>query len=134
MARHTGQNLGLAIFYWTASLVFDDDGDSLKVQWMRPLDFGFLADLDLQSCFSLRTFLFHRTLTPEEHQEVFRLSDAENTVILESLLNGGLIVPKAEDKTDGPVEPRIEAGMRYHVHPLLLGPVREQLVARRMVY
>jgi hypothetical protein len=132
LARYADQNLRLAIFYWIRSLEFDDEHDIVTVRWLRPLDFSFLNELDLQRAFSLRSFLFHRTLTPEEHSHLFRMSDSQTTLILESLFNSGLL-------TSYPFDPQhqatlVEPGHRYQIHPLMIGPVRSQLVGRHMIY
>lgn len=132
LARLTNQNLRLTLFHWIRSLEFDDDADSVTVHWPTELNFSFLSRLDLQSAFSLRSFLMHKTLSPEEHNEIYRLTDQQGIVILESLLNSGLLTG-AHSKLDS-LDQRIESGKRYQIHPLLLGPVRQHLVGRHIIY
>jgi hypothetical protein len=132
IVRLADQNLRLTLFFWIRSLEFDDSADSVKVQWPAEIDFSVLATLDIQREFSLRSFLLHQSLTPEEHNEIFRMTDTQGTVILESLLNSGLLT--GTDKKLDSLDLRIRPGANYRIHPLLLGPVRSHLVGRHIVY
>ncbi|QXD16503.1 hypothetical protein GQ464_006025 [Rhodocaloribacter litoris] len=132
--RSSGQNLRLALFYWLRSADFEADGDTLTIRPLEPLDFGFLNTYDLGRAFSLNAFLLHGTLTLDEHNRIFRLSEEEGILILESLLNQRVIEPVPAGRQDGVDASRIHPALRYRLHPLLLHPVTESLRARRIVY
>lgn len=130
--RESGQNLRLAIYYWLRSIDFTNDSEPMSIRSVNALSVDFLNDVDLRSAFSLKAILFHRTLTIEEHNKLFRMGLREGTVVLESLLNSGLIIPVGRPADD--LQPSIEPDVRYTLQPLLIHPVTELLKSRHMIY
>lgn len=128
----SGENIMLALFYWIRSADFTAEEETLTVQPLEPLNFSFLQRFDLTRAFTLIAFLRHNTLTLEEHNRLFRMTDAENTYVLESLLNMRLIEPC---RTDLEIRTgRIVPGERYCLHPLILHPVIEYLKGKHIIY
>ena len=131
--RLSGQNVLLALVYWLHSVEFDKESDTLLVNALEPINFGFLETLDLNRAFTLKSFLIHRTLTLEEHVHVFRTTASESTIILESLLNLGIIEPASKaDNTDRHF--RIKPDLPYRIHPLIVHPVTEFLKKLHIIY
>jgi hypothetical protein len=131
LSKFADQDLRLALFAWLQSVRFDEKGDSASVAWRLTLDFGWLTGFDRQRAFSLRSLLFHKTLTVEEHAEIFRMSLEQSVLVMETFFNTGLIIASDEDELKAG---EIELGRRYRIHPLMQGPVRQHLVGRHMVY
>ncbi|MFQ5569672.1 MAG: hypothetical protein ACE5G0_08345 [Rhodothermales bacterium] len=134
--RWSGQNVMLALFYWLRSTDFEAEEGMLTVRPVRPLSFRFFAGFDLARAFTLKAFMLHNTLTLEEHSRIFRMTDAESTYILESLLNLRLIEP-CDSKTyreSIPFPARIFPSQRYRLHALILHPTFELLRERNIVY
>jgi len=132
ISKDTGQNLRLALFYWLRSIDFGGSSSEISVGSVKTLGLEFLNDLDLRSAFSLRAILFHLTLTVEEHNQLFRMTERQGTVIMESLLNNGLILPHDQKTPDR--QARLQPGVRYRVNPLLVHPITELLRGRHMIY
>jgi hypothetical protein len=130
--KESGQNLKLALFLWLRSIDFENSTDVITIKTVRTLSVDFLNDLDLRSAFSLKAVLFHLTLTLEEHNRLFRVTERQGTVLMESLLNSGLIVPVG--RPEAGAQARIETTKRYRVHPLLIHPVVENLRGRHIIY
>ncbi|WP_456429646.1 hypothetical protein [Rhodocaloribacter sp.] len=129
--RLSGQNIRLALFYWLRSADFEADDDALVIHPVKPLNFSFFNAYDLPRAFTLNAFLRHGTLTPEEHNRIFRLSEEEGALLLEALLNQRIILPlRNAPNESGGIRPEV----RYHLHPLLLHPLTEFLRNRHIVY
>ena len=127
----SGQNIRLALFYWIRSADFEAADDALVIHPIKPLNFSFFNAYDLPRAFTLNAFLRHGTLTLEEHNRIFRLSEEEGALLLEALLNQRIILPlrNAPDEPGG-----IRPETRYRLHPLLLHPITEFLRNRHIVY
>ena len=131
--RLSGQNILLALVYWLRTVKFDEENDLLAVSALEPIDFSFLETLDLTRAFTLKSFLIHRTLTLDEHMRVFRSSMAESTIILESLLNLGIILPALREDQESR-HFRIVPDVPYRVHPLIVHPVTQFLKKLHVIY
>ncbi len=133
--RLSGQNVMLALYYWLRSTDFEVEQGALVIHPPQALDFGFLKAFDLARAFTLKAFLIHNTLTLEEHDLIFRLSEEQGTFLLESLLNQRIIrpAPTAPAQAVDPHGP-ILPGVRYRISPLLVHPVTEHLRLRHIIY
>jgi hypothetical protein len=133
--RHSGEDVMLALFYWLRSVDFDAADDTLTIEPVKPLSFRFLRDFDLQRTFTLKAFVIHNSLTPEEHAALFRITTERSTVLLESLLTLRLIEPVPSDNQ--PTEPSarqpVTPGRRYRLRRLILHPVLEHLEGRNLI-
>jgi hypothetical protein len=131
----SGQNITLALFYWLRSADFGAEPDVLTVRPLRPLNFGFLDALDPARAFTLQAFNQHNTLTVREHNEIFRLDDAQSMAILESLLNMYLIEPVTPlVRFSGAADmAHIRPTEHYRLSRLMLHPIREMLRSRYMM-
>jgi len=132
----SGQNIMLALFYWLRSSDFEAADDALTLHPAHPLSFNFFASFDLDRAFTLKAFLIHGSLTLVEHNKIFRMSEAEGTFILESLLNQRIIGPSSNiGEGDAPlILGRIVPGARYRIHPLLLHPLIVFLRGKHIIY
>ncbi|NNE34413.1 MAG: hypothetical protein HKN13_04215, partial [Rhodothermales bacterium] len=132
--RASGQNVMLALYYWIRCAQFDEENSTLTVQPLAPLRFDYLSDLTLDHAFTLKAFFLHKTLSLADHSRIFNSSEAESTVILESLLNGYFIeeVPLAERKPNG--DYHVKRHAIYRLRPLLLHPVTSFLQSKNIVY
>lgn len=127
--QEAGPNWRLALLYWLRSVQVEDGG--LRVRPIAALTFDFLEQLSLEQAFTLKAFLRHRTLTLEEHQQLFRSTPAQSLFVLESLLNQHLIEP--EKKEEAPME-GLQPGVRYRLVPFFVQPVRRVLQTRHILY
>ncbi len=134
--RFSGQSIILALFYWIRSAKFSADSDVVEMQAIEPLKFETLSRFTLQQSFSLEAFLFHKSLSLKEHNEVLRLSEADGTMLIETLLNARLLVRVriAEDGSEGALSDHIGPEDRFRIRPLLNHPIRTMLSARHVVY
>jgi hypothetical protein len=132
--RVSDQTLLLALFYWIRSVEFQADENRLEVHPLEPIDFSFLATFDMNRAFTLDALLIHGTLTLEEHNRIFRMTDAESTFLLESLLNLRLILPYRPGADRAGIDLRVLPEVRYRLHPFIIHPVTELLRQRHIVY
>ncbi len=136
LARVSGQNIMLALYYWVSACQFEDESSTVVVSPVNPLSFDAISRQPLAWAFSLEHFLFHKTLTADEHARIARLNADENVLLLEALLNRRMIAP-VRDETDQVRQSefaRIDTDTRYRIHPLLLFAVRRALEQRHIVY
>ena len=134
--RLCGQNVMLALFYWLRSTDFEAEEGVLTIQPIEPLSFRFFESFDMARAFTLKAFMLHNTLTLEEHNRIFRMTDAESTYLLESLLNLRLIEPyRMEARRDAAGNPnRIFPDERYRLHPLILHRTFQLLKERNIIH
>ncbi len=134
--RHSGQNVMLALYYWLCSTDFEAEEGLLTVRPVEPLSFRFFESFDMARAFTLKALMLHNTLTLEEHNRIFRMTDAESTYLLESLLNMRLIEPcRPEARRDADPPPsRIFPNERYRLHPLILHPTFQLLRERNIIH
>ncbi|NNE46695.1 MAG: hypothetical protein HKN37_08550 [Rhodothermales bacterium] len=132
--RASGQNVMLALFYWIRSAEFNEENSTLTVRSLAPLRFDYLNDLTLDHAFTLKAFFLHKTLSLADHSRIFTTSEADSTVILESLLNGYFIeeVPLAERKANG--DYHVKKHAIYRLRPLILHPVTSFLQSKNIIY
>jgi len=132
----SGQNVMLALFYWLRSTDFEAEHGVLTIQPIEALSFRFFKSFDMARAFTLKAFLLHNTLTLEEHNRIFRMTDAESTYLLESLLNLRLIDPcRIDARRDAAGNPnRIFPDERYRLHPLILHPTFQLLRERNIIH
>ncbi|MEZ4698013.1 MAG: hypothetical protein R2832_16470 [Rhodothermales bacterium] len=136
LARVAGQNIQLALFYWIRSAVFPEGTDEVHIQPIEALKFDTLSRYTMQQAFSLEAFLFHKTLSLTEHNDVLRLSERDGTMLIEALLNARLLmrVRAADEERDAVMNGQIQQQDRFRIRPILLHPVRSALSARHLVY
>lgn len=134
--RLSGQNLMLALFYWLRAVEFHEAEDRITVHPLKSLKFDFLSSFDLARAFTMKAFLLHHTLNLDEHNRIFRMSDAASTFILESLLNLRLIEPVGvrQGRNQNIDYGRITPDARYRLHPLAIHPITQYLRARHIIY
>ncbi|MDH3457044.1 MAG: hypothetical protein OER90_09395, partial [Gemmatimonadota bacterium] len=133
--RHSGEDVMLALFYWLRSVDFTANVDTLTIAPVKPLSFRFLRDFDLQRTFTLKAFVVHNSLTPEEHATIFRMTTEQSTVLLESLLTLRLIEPVPSDNQPINTSARqpVTPGRRYRLRRLILHPILEHLKDRNVI-
>jgi hypothetical protein len=133
--RHSGEDVMLALFYWLRSTDFAGSDDTLTIAPIEPLSFRFLRTFELQRTFTLKAFVVHNSLTPEEHATIFRMTTEQSTVLLESLLTLRLIEPMPSDSQpiDTSARQPVTPGRRYRLRRLILHPVLEHLKGRNLV-
>jgi hypothetical protein len=124
-----GQSPTRALFEWVRAGTFSEDGDSLVLDSIQPLSFGYLEHLGNDIAFTMRSFMLHNVLTVEEHARLFRTSQENALMAFETLLSAGLI--EALDPVEGAA---IELGVRYRLRRLVLEPVMRSLQERHFVY
>lgn len=134
--RHSGQNVMLALYYWLCSTDFEAEEGLLTLQPIEPLSFRFFESFDMARAFTMKAFVLHNTLTLDEHNRIFRMTDDESTYLLESLLNLRLIEPcSPEARRDASGSPsRILSDERYRLHPLILHPTSQLLKERNIIH
>ncbi|MEQ9400542.1 MAG: ATP-binding protein [Longimicrobiales bacterium] len=133
LERSSQGNLRLAMFQWLRSADFTSREGETVVRPPPPLDFSFLAALDLIQNFTLKAFLEHRTLTLAEHDHVFRLPRQESYQIFEGLGHRHIIRPvPGRDETRGLSE--VEDEIRYEIRPLLVRAVHTHLAGQNIVH
>ncbi|MDH3224952.1 MAG: hypothetical protein OEO23_14620, partial [Gemmatimonadota bacterium] len=132
LARLSSGDLTLAQFYWLRALELDRQDRVLKVRAQTPLNFAFLADLDLDRAFALKAFLSHGSLTPVEYAQITGETLLRCLVLFESLYGLRLIRPAGSGEPSEPVA--VSAAERYRLHPLTAGPVVDYLVAQRIIH
>ncbi len=132
----SGQNVMLALFYWLCSTDFEAEEGVLTIQPIEALSFRFFESFDMARAFTLKAFMLHNTLTLEEHNRIFRMTDAESTFLLESLLNLRLIDPcRMDARRDAAGNPnRIFPDERYRLHPLILHRTFQLLRERNIIH
>ena len=108
----------------------------LTIQPIEALSFRFFESFDMARAFTLKAFLLHNTLTLEEHNRIFRMTGAESTYLLESLLNLRLIEPcRMDARRDAAGNPnRIFPDERYRLHPLILHRTFQLLRERNIIH
>jgi hypothetical protein len=131
--RTSGGYLPLALFQWLECADFTS-GDGLVMRQPERLDFSVLDSLNLPQNFTLKAFVEHRSLTLEEHDEIFRLPRQESYQVIESLRNRHLLEPVVNAGEDPESRSEIEEDLRYRVRPLLTGAVISHLQARNIVH
>ena len=77
----------------------------------------------------MRAFIFHNSLTVEQHQRLFSSSQASSIMAFETLLSSGLIEP-----LDPVAGAAIVPGVRYRIRRLVLEPVVRALRERHFIY
>ncbi|NND72493.1 MAG: hypothetical protein HKN43_13035 [Rhodothermales bacterium] len=134
LRKASGQNIMLALLYWTRSVDFLESGD-LLVKPVKPLSFEFLSRYDSGLAFSLRSLMVHKTLSVEEHNTVFNISSDETAFILERLVNDRVICIANADPDEEIEQPeRYSPDMRFRVHPLALHPVGQMLSGSNLLH
>lgn len=124
-----GQSPTRALFEWVRAGTFSEDGDSLVLESIQPLSFGYLQQFGNDIAFTMRSFMLHNVLTVEEYSRLFRTSKENAFMAFETLLSAGLI--EALDPVEGAA---IEPGVRYRLRRLVLEPVMRSLQERHFVY
>jgi hypothetical protein len=134
LARSTGQNLLLSLFYWLQSIVPESDSGTVRVTSLRPLSFGYLDEFTMNQSFTLKAFLEHATLTLDEHDRIFRVPRAESRNQFELLGNLLLIEPAdTRDRVSKFSFTTVDEGRRYRIRPLVVHPVMVHLRERNLV-
>ncbi len=135
LRKLSGQNIMLALYYWTLSAQFKESGE-LLVKPIKPLSFDFLGRYDTGLAFSLRSIIMHKTLSVEEHNRVFSFSKDETTFVLERLVNDRLIcLVDSNPDTMGVEQPDWYSGdVRFEIHPLVQFPVSEMLSRNNLLH
>ena len=130
---HCGSALTMALTSWLRAAQFDERTVTLSTD--RAFEFKFLKRLDPVHCFSLKAFLMHNTLTPDEHRRVFSSLPDGGMSVLQALSSLGVIIPSGYRlaELDG-ASGALAEGTRYRLHPLLLYPVTRELRARNIVH
>lgn len=135
LRKVSGQNIMLALFYWTLSVEFREEGD-LLVKPINALSFDFLTLYDTGLAFSLRSIIVHKTLSVEEHNRIFNFTRDETTFMLERLVNDRLIcLVDSNPDVAGVEQPDWYRGnVRFRVHPLVLYPVVAMLSRNNLLH
>lgn len=135
LRKVSGQNIMLALFYWTLSVEFREEGD-LMVKPINPLSFDFLTQYDTGLAFSLRSIIVHKTLSVEEHNRIFNFTRDETTFMLERLVNDRMIcLVDSNPDVAGVEQPDWYRGnVRFRVHPLVLHPVVAMLSRNNLLH
>ena len=127
--QYSGTNVMLALNYWLQSAEYDKQAGVLTMKPVVPLDFRFFESFDMARTFTMKAFLLHNTLSLEEHNRIFRMSDPDSIFVLESLLNLRLIVA-----CSGKDDLHIVPGERYRLNPLILHPTILLLRERNVMH
>lgn len=134
LARLTGQNLLLALFYWVRSVHVDAETSTVRVRALEPISFAFIDTFTLAQSFTLKAFMDHATLTLAEHDRIFRVSHAESHHLFESLGNLLVIEPAGStERVSQFVFTTIDDRQRYRIRPLVLHPVVVHLRSKNIV-
>ncbi len=115
-------NIRLAILHWIRSIRIDS---GVTVRDLVPLNFNFLQSLNLDSLFTLRAVLLHRSVDASELAAINRIPEDVAASRLAALHDRRLIEPVENDRPD--------AGKSYRVVPLLQQPVSEALREHNML-
>lgn len=131
--RTSSRSLRLGLFQWLLAADFTR-GDGVRMTAPTRLDFSILEALGIAQNFTLKAFLEHRSLSLQEHDDVFRLPRHESYQIVESLSNRRLIEPIAARNGERDTQSEIEVDLRYRVRPLIVGAVLDHLAGRNIVH
>jgi hypothetical protein len=134
LARLTGQNLLLAIFYWVRSVHLDPETSTVRVRAIEPVSFAFIDAFTLSQSFTLKAFLDHATLSLAEHDRIFRMSHDESHHLFESLGNLLVIEPaQTSERVSQFVFTTVDDEQRYRIRPLVVHPVLTHLRSKNIV-
>ncbi|MBO6574151.1 MAG: hypothetical protein JJ896_01945 [Rhodothermales bacterium] len=127
--RISGQSPTRALFEWIRAGEFSEAGDVLRLHPIKPLSFTYLAQVENDTAFTIRSLVFHNVMTVEEHATLFRTNEATAIMAFETLLSAGLI-----ETLDAVDTAAIMPGVRYRIRRLVLEPVVRSLRERHFVY
>jgi hypothetical protein len=134
LRKACGQNIMLALMYWTNSVEFRENGE-LLVKPLKSLSFEFLGRYEPSLAFTLRSLMVHKTLSVEEHNLVFNVTDAETSFSLERLVNDRVICLADADADKDISQPeRYESETRFRIHPLTLHPISSMLTRSNLLH
>lgn len=131
--RATQGSIALALLYWMRAAQFDSEKGLVRMQPLRPLDFSYVNAVTQDEAYSLRAFLEHRTLTPEEHARVLGTSEAASRDTME-VLGNLLLIHGVEGGEAGAFFDMARSGRRYRIRRVMEKPVSEVLRSRRLLY
>ncbi len=105
------------------------------VKPLQALSFDFLNRYEPELAFSLRSLIVHKTLSVEEHNEVFNFTDDQTSFTLERLVNDRMICLADSDPDVEILQPeRYTTDMRFRVHPLVQNPVSSMLSRSNLLH
>jgi hypothetical protein len=116
LARHSGGNIRLALFYWLRALApASDSRQGLRVSPLQPLDRAFLSDLDLDQRLALALLIQHGGLTLRELAAAARAPLDAARALLNGMLHRHLLT--------------VERGQAdvFHVNPTLFALIADHL-------
>ena len=93
--------------------------DRLIVYPFLNLDFSFLYQLSYEELFTLAAFLQHEILNVTQHAHIFHENQTKSALMLNRLLNNGIIVQHPNG---------------YHIHPFLYRAIVRTLKSKNIIY
>ena len=116
--RQSQGNITVALLVWLLSIRQVKE-EKLIIAPVTELDVSFLQQLPDNSVFTLVALLQHHMLTEAEHADIFRFGLQASSILLNNLLNGGLLT-----KTDN----------GYKIHDLMYRSVVRNLKINNIIY
>ena len=111
-------NISVAMLFWQRAIQ-EIRTDTLIVYPFLNLDFSFLYQLSYEELFTLAAFLQHEIRNVIQHAHIFHQNQTKSALMLNRLLNNGIIVQHPNG---------------YHIHPFLYRAIVRTLKSKNIIY
>jgi hypothetical protein len=111
-------NVSVAMLFWQRAIQ-EIRTDKLIVYPFLNIDFSFLYQLSYEELFTLAAFMQHEILNVAQHAHIFHQNQTKSALMLNRLLNNGIIVQHPNG---------------YHIHPFLYRAIVRTLKSKNIIY
>jgi hypothetical protein len=111
-------NISVAMLFWQRA-IREVLPDKLIVNPIINIDFSFLYQLSYEELFTLTALMQHEILNVEQHASIFHQNKTKSALMLNKLLNNGIIIQHSNG---------------YHIHPFLYRAIVRTLKSKNILY